>query len=108
MPKKAIQIHKSKLILNIGLVEELIIWKVDTSLNYPNGIKYRLVLVDPLKKKILLLFDNHAPKGHHWHDRNNLEYVYKFENMEQLLLDFFKMKTSIEDEYENYENKNSK
>lgn len=43
------------------------IWRVQRSEAYPEGVRYRLLLADPLSKKIISLFDNHVRKGHHYH-----------------------------------------
>lgn len=101
---KVILLHKSKDVLNSGLVKEVVIWQVPKSTHYPQGIRYRLVIADPVWKKVLLLFDNHAPKGPHWHDKKGQEHIYKFISVERLIEEFKKMQTSLEKEYENHEN----
>ena len=104
---KAIELlHASKQVLNSGLLVEVKIWKVEKSLKYIEGIRYRLVLVDPLQKCVLILFDNHYPKGPHLHNRDGIETEYQFESMQKLIEDFFKAIVEIEREYENNENKN--
>ena len=97
-------LYRTKLVLNSGLLREFNIWKVPVSKHYPNGIKYRLVLVDPIWKKVLLLFDNHAPKGHHWHTIKGIELPYKFKNVQNLIDDFLEIELLMESEYENNEN----
>lgn len=101
---KAELLHKSKLILNSGLVREIVIWKVPESKDYPEGIKYRLLLVDPIWKKVLVLFDNHAPKGHHRHDSKGEEFPYTFISAQLLVEDFLKFELVEEKKYENNEN----
>ncbi len=64
---------------------------------YPDGIKYRLVLVVPLTGKLLVLFDNHFPKGHHRHLGTGQEVAYRFESVQKLVEDYLQ---AIEDEEE--------
>ena len=71
---------------------------------HPESIKYRLVLADPVWKKVFLLYDNYSPKGHHWHDCRGEELPYKFTSMNVLLDDFFRQVKNLEKQYENYEN----
>lgn len=97
-------LHKSKLILNTGLVEEIVIWKISKNKQYPDGIKYRLLLADPVWKKVLVLFDNHPPKGHHRHDANGVEYPYRFISVQLLIKDFLRLGKIMEMQYENNEN----
>jgi hypothetical protein len=104
VPGKAELIYKSKLILNSGLVEESVIWKVPTSKYFPEGVKYRLLLVDPVWKKILVLFDNHSPKGHHRHDSNGKEHNYRFISVKLLIEDFLELRAIAEKNNENNEN----
>ena len=76
-----------KLTHQSGRIEELKVWKVTVSNKYPDGIRYRLVLVDPKTKDILVLFDNHYPKGHHVH-LGKIERDYEFKGVRKLLEDF--------------------
>jgi hypothetical protein len=100
--RKATLIFHQKLSLPRGFITERKIWKVPSSERYPNGIKYRLVLVDPKSRNVLLLFDNHWPKGPHihWDDK---ERSYVFENFEQLIKDFIQESEVEEKRY--HENK---
>lgn len=63
------------------------IWRVPASKAYPQGIRYRLVVVGLYSKRVLLLFDNHAPKGPHVH-RAGSEETYEFRGLEKLKADF--------------------
>lgn len=47
---------------------ELKVFEVEVSKKYPEGIKARFVLIDSLKKKPVLLIDNHSPFGFHIHE----------------------------------------
>jgi len=85
---KAELLHKSKLILNSGLVEEIVIWRVAKNKHYPDGIKYRLLLADPVWKKVLILFENHSSKG----------------DQRQFVQDFLKEVKNFEEKYEGNEN----
>lgn len=101
---KAELLHKSKLILNSGLVEEIVIWRVPKNKQYPDGIKYRLLLTDPVWKKVLILFDNHYPKGHHRHDSDEIEHACRFISVQLLVQDFLKEVKNFEEQYEGNEN----
>lgn len=76
-----------KLTHRSGRIEELKVWKVAISAKYPDGIRYRLVLVDPRTKDVLVLFDNHYPKGHHVH-LGKIEKDYEFRGVRKLLEGF--------------------
>lgn len=104
MKKKAALLHKSKLVLNSSRVREFVIWKVPISKNYPEGIKYRLALIDPIWKKVILLFDNHAPKGHHYHLKNGKELHYTFISTAKLIEDYLHIENIEEKNHENSEN----
>lgn len=97
-------LHKTKFILNSGLVREIVIWRVVKNKHYPEGIKYRLLLADPVWKKVLVLMDNHAPKGHHRHDSNGREFHYHFISVQRLIEDFLRFELIQEKHYENNEN----
>jgi len=78
--------HKAK--LQNRFVLELNIHYISDSKQYPDNIKYRLICYDT-KNRRKILFDNHAPKGHHLHiDENEFPYVFVDEN--QLIDDFQK------------------
>lgn len=104
MKKKATLLHRSKLVLNSSRVREIVIWKVPSSKNYPEGIKYRLALVDPLWKKVIVLFDNHAPKGHHYHLKCGRVVQYTFVSMTELIEDYLCLENIEEKIYEDSEN----
>lgn len=88
-----------------GLLIQLKVWRITKSDRYPLGLKYRLVLVDPARHEVLLLFDNHWPKGPHvhWGDQ---ERPYEFFSLEVLLKDFDE-ESKIE-EKRNRENKKNR
>lgn len=93
---------RSKLVLYSGHVREIVIWKVPISKHYPLGLKYRLVLADPVWKKV----DNHAPKGAHIHLNSGHEHDYDFRSVSILIEDFLKLESRLEKNYENNEDKN--
>jgi hypothetical protein len=85
-PKAELVIHQ-KLTSPKGIVREVTIWRVPKSIRYPEGLKYRLVLVERVSGKLLLLYDNHWPKGHHLHRRGKEE-PYRFTSLETLMREF--------------------
>ena len=97
--KRAELLLSRKHILNNGLLEERKLWKVTKTKEYPLGIKYRMVLVDPKDHIILLLFDNHWPKGPHVHWKNQ-EKVYNFQSVERLLNDFYQESNKEAEKYD--------
>lgn len=48
-----------------GNIVQLVIWKVPASVEYPEGIPYRLAFVKRGESDPSVLYDNHHPKGHH-------------------------------------------
>jgi hypothetical protein len=95
---------KQKIPLNSGLLREIIIWEVPKTAKYPDGIRYHLVLIDLKNKKILVLFDNHYPKGHHQHLNDGSEKAYGYVSMSKLIEDFLKTERREEILYESNEN----
>jgi hypothetical protein len=67
--------------------EEHVIWRVPRSKAFPEGVKYRLVFIRAGEKKPAVLYDNHAPKGHHKHIYGREE-PYRYVDEKQLLRDF--------------------
>jgi hypothetical protein len=90
MVNRSTLILKEKLVLQNGLVREAVIWKVTKSQKYPDGVRYRLALVDSLSGQILVLFDNHFPKGHHKH-HHGVESAYEFSSTDKLVDDFLEL-----------------
>ena len=86
---QAKQLTREKFTTNSGLVREVIIWSLPKSEGYPEGIKYRLILVNATTGKVLVLFDNHPPKGHHKH-LEEIETDYSFTTLTRLIEDFLK------------------
>ena len=99
---KAELIFARKQALDSGLLVERKIWREPKSANYPLGVKYRLVLAEPKEHAIILLYDNHHPKGPHVH-WDGREREYDFKSVEILLNDFFQ--ESAVEERRFYENK---
>ncbi len=85
---KATLMFKEKLTLRHGLLQDGVIWKVPKSIRYPDGVKYRLALVNPFAGTVLVLFDNHYPKGHHCHFKNGEERPYHFKSVSALVEDY--------------------
>jgi len=80
-------IFHENLALKGRLLSEKIIWKVPPTIKYPMGIKYRLILVNPITQEVFLLYDNHWHKGPHIHGSKG-EKTYEFINVDKLLIDF--------------------
>jgi hypothetical protein len=85
--KKATLVVHQKLTSSTGLLREISIWRTPKSERYPEGVRYRLVLVDPQSGHVLLLFDNHWPKGNHVHIGKH-EYTFEFNSVPDLILAF--------------------
>ena len=66
-------------------IKEQTIYFVDDQ-NYPDGLKYSLVVID-LETGKKLVMDNHKPKGPHYH-LDHLEFKYDFSGVDKLLADF--------------------
>lgn len=84
---RAVLVLDQKVTHSSGRIEELKAWKVPVTDKYPDGIRYRLVYVDPRSKQVLVLFDNHYPKGHHVHIGDR-EKGYEYTGTRKLLKDF--------------------
>jgi len=82
------QVSRQKQSLRNGLLRVGVIWEVPKTQRYPDGIRYRLALVHPETGKILVLFDNHFPKGHHRHYANGTEAPYHFQSVLNLVEDY--------------------
>ncbi len=95
--QKAKLVFREKLTLRSGRLRDAVIWKVPVSDRYPDGEKYRLTLVDPQTGNVLILFDNHFPKGHHRHLKTGEEVPYVFESVEKLVDDYLRAIEGEED-----------
>lgn len=85
---QSISLFQEKQVLRGGLLRDGMIWKLPPSDRYPDGVRYRLALVDIETGRILALFDNHHPKGHHRHWEDRSETPYSFESVEKLVKDY--------------------
>lgn len=104
--EKTSKILHQKVALKGGLISEKIIWKVAPTIKYPFGIKYRLILVNPITRIMVLLYDNHWPKGPHIHSIDG-ERSYEFFNEVKLLIDFdLDSETELGKYYEDKKNNN--
>ena len=83
--------HEKKLLNHQSGLEtaiaEIKVWKVPRS-EHEEGIKYSLFLVRD--GTVVIGFDNHKPKGPHFHIWPN-EFKYEFISHERLLNDFWEM-----------------
>jgi hypothetical protein len=98
-------IFHQKLALRSGLLSERKIWRINSLIRYPAGIKYRLALVNPKTHEVILLYDNHHPKGPHVH-WGGAERAYEFISVEKLLRDFIQESEVEERRY--HENKKNR
>ena len=87
MSKKAIMVYHHKAEIRSKYVLELTIWEIDDLDKFPDKIKYSLIFTESENLTNKILFDNHHPKGHHYHI-NNEQYLYEFKNIEELINDF--------------------
>lgn len=62
------------------------LFEVPKTKNYPLGVRYSLICVDPSTSKRVLM-DNHHPKGPHVHF-DDKEVGYKFVSKDALFTDF--------------------
>jgi hypothetical protein len=83
---KATLVYRHKSRLQGRYILEMTIHHVGKSSQYPEGIKYGLILVDT-KSDRKLLMDNHHPKGPHIHIDNE-ELPYTFIDETRLIKDF--------------------
>jgi hypothetical protein len=102
---KATQLVREKFTTNTGLVREVIIWSIPKNQDYPEGLKYRLILVEATSGKVLTLYDNHPPKGHHKH-LEGIESKNEFISLEILIREFLDSCRKWENHYESKKNSN--
>lgn len=72
--------------LKSGHLLEIKIWEIKKCDDYPEGIKYSMIILDTIGE-VRVLMDNHRPKKHHYHI-NEREFEYHFRDIEQLFEDF--------------------
>ncbi len=84
-------VFKDKKLFKDNLVFEAKIWIIEDGDRYPDNIKYKLIMIEPKSGK-RILFDNHPPKGHHYHIdvsySSQKQFSYNFETPEKLRRDF--------------------
>jgi len=86
MPR-ATAIRQEKVIDEDGNILEVVIWRVPATSRRPVGVRYRLAFIRKGEARPVVLYDNHAPKGHHRHIRR-AEEAYAFVDVDHLLTDF--------------------
>ena len=84
MPR-AVRVLHEKIRTAHGVVVEFKVWKVPKSVDYPEGVKYSFFAAH--SGKVLVGYDNHAPKGHHRH-LSGEEEPYDFDGFDTLRRDF--------------------
>lgn len=102
--RRATLILNEKVPLDCGLLREVVVWSVPPSIKYPDGVRYHLALVNPLSGKVLLLFDNHYPKGHHQHSRGGVESPLVYTSLTDLLTLYYELEKAEVAKYESDEN----
>lgn len=65
---------------------EMKLYSIDNDPRFPDGAKYSLIFLNK-KTGERVLFDNHHPKGHHYH-LDEMEYAYDFSDVSTLIEDF--------------------
>jgi Family of unknown function (DUF6516) len=103
--RRATLLLSEKVPLDCGLLREVVVWSVPTSNKYPDGVKYHLALVDPLSGEVVLLFDNHYPKGHHQHSRDDVENPLIYTNLTDLLTLYYEQEKVEVEKYESDANR---
>jgi uncharacterized protein DUF6516 len=70
-----------------GNLYEMVVWKVERDVRYPEGLRYRLAFIRSGDEAPAVLYDNHHPKGHHRHVGAREE-PYRFTTVARLVADF--------------------
>ena len=70
-----------------GDLTELVVWKLQPSRLYREGIRYRFAFVPRGHRGPAILYDNHHPKGPHRH-LDDLELPYLFVGVDRAIIDF--------------------
>ena len=83
----AVLILRERLTDAEGNLTEVAIWRVPVGPSYPDGIRYRLAWIRYGEGQPAVLYDNHAPKGHHRHVEGHEE-AYEFLDPDRLRGDF--------------------
>ena len=83
---KATLIFREKARIQSCFVLEMVIYRIDKDKNYPDQVKYSLILINAINQKRVLM-DNHHPKGHHVH-LDQEEFGYEYVDEEKLISDF--------------------
>lgn len=85
--RRAELIRKDKVVLDDGSFVGITIWAIPRTRSYPDGVRYSLAYVEPGNTRPIVLYDNHAGKGHHKHTGQREE-AYPFVTIEGLVDDF--------------------
>ena len=84
---RATLIERQKWTDERGNLFDLVLWRIERSARYPEGIRYRLAFIRSGEDAPAVLYDNHHPKGHHRHVGQSVE-SYDFRNAQRLVADF--------------------
>jgi hypothetical protein len=84
MKARLVYWHKAK--LQGRYILEMKLYEVRRSAQYPDGVRYHMILADPMTGRRVLM-DNHHPKGPHLH-LDSVEMLYDYADENQLVEDF--------------------
>lgn len=83
---KATRIRHEKHNIDDVFVLETKVYMIDDLENFPDGVKYSLILINKDSRQRVLM-DNHHPKSHHYH-LDDEEFEYDFQGIDKLVDDF--------------------
>ena len=83
---RAVLILREKITDGEGNLTEVVMWRVPVGPSYPHGVRYRLAWIPHGQERPAVLYDNHAPKGHHRHVGEREE-GYDFRDADGLRID---------------------
>lgn len=88
---KAVLVRHEKFIVRRRYLIEISVHQIPRSKQYEDGLKWRLICVDRLSEKRVLM-DNHHPKGPHIHIDDD-EMPYDFTGLDELVNEFRRLIT---------------
>lgn len=86
---RAVLILREKITDGEGNPTEVVMWRVPVGPSYPDGVRNRLAWIPHGQERPAVLYDNHAPKGHHRHVGEREE-AYDFWDPDRLRTDFMR------------------
>ena len=67
--KASVLVHQEQVLLDGKYVMTVVVYSVEKSKKFPDGIKAKFLLQDAEEGSAKLLIDNHQPYGFHMHTR---------------------------------------